>query len=107
MTGIDGYRPDNTERSNEFTKRGWASVIAEIPGTAECPADPKDAASPDWLWTSVLEWMEREGKFDMRRIAVWGLSYGGYYAVRVAHTHRDRLRGCVGHGAAVHFFLWE
>lgn len=23
MTGLDGYRPDNTERCNEFLKRGW------------------------------------------------------------------------------------
>lgn len=34
MCGLDGHRPDNTVRSNEFLARGWASVIVDIPGTA-------------------------------------------------------------------------
>lgn len=34
MCGLDGHRPDNTVRSDEFLKRGWASVIVDIPGTA-------------------------------------------------------------------------
>lgn len=31
-----------------------------------------------------------------------GLSCGGYYAVRIAHTHKDQLRGSVAQGAGVH-----
>jgi predicted dienelactone hydrolase len=86
MTGLDGYRPDNTERSHEFLARGWGVVIAEIPGTADCPSDPSDPESPDRLWTSILDWMESEGSFDRNRVMVWGLSSGGYCAVRIAHT---------------------
>lgn len=33
ITGLDGYRCDNTQRTYEFISRGWAVVIAEIPGT--------------------------------------------------------------------------
>lgn len=104
MTGLDGYRPDNTQRSNEFLDRGWACVVAEVPGTADSPADPRDPESPDRLWTSVLDWMEEAGHFNMDKVIVWGLSTGGYYAVRVAHTHKERLRGCVAQGAGVHYF---
>lgn len=32
MCGLDGHRPDNTVRSDEFLARGWASVVADIPG---------------------------------------------------------------------------
>lgn len=56
MCGLDGHRPDNTVRSDEFLARGWASVIVDIPGTADCPADRKDPTSPDRLWTSILDW---------------------------------------------------
>lgn len=105
ITGLDGYRPDNTQRSDEFLARGWASVIAEIPGTADCPADPSDPLSADRLWTSLLDWMEAQGTFDMERVMAWGLSCGGYYAVRIAHTHKERLRGSVAQGAATHFFF--
>lgn len=56
MCGLDGHRPDNTVRSDEFLKRGWASVIVDIPGTADCPADRRDPTSAERLWTSILDW---------------------------------------------------
>ncbi|KAK7973693.1 Hybrid PKS-NRPS synthetase lepA [Apiospora arundinis] len=105
FTGLDGYRPDNTVRCDEFLSRGWAAVVVEIPGTADCPADPADPTSPDRLWDSVLSWMAADGRFDMSRVLVWGLSAGGYYAVRVAHTHKDKIRGAVAQGAGVHHFF--
>ncbi|KAH7358647.1 Alpha/Beta hydrolase protein [Plectosphaerella cucumerina] len=104
FTGLDGYRPDNTVRCDEFLARGWGSVVVEIPGTADCPADPADPKSPDRLWSSVLDWMEADGRFDMRKVMVWGLSSGGYYAIRIAHTHAERLIGSIAHGAGCHHF---
>lgn len=105
MTGLDGYRPDNTVRTQEFITRGWAAVVVEIPGTADCPSDSSDPEGSERLWDSVLEWMEKDGRFDMKKILVWGLSSGGYHAVRIAHTHRDRLIGSIAQGAGVHEFF--
>ncbi|KAK3396173.1 Alpha/Beta hydrolase protein [Sordaria brevicollis] len=116
MTGLDGYRPDNTVRCNEFLARGWAVVVVEIPGTADCPTDPADPESCDRLWTSLLTWMDeyrvRDGDdelrvFNMNKVMVWGLSAGGYYAVRIAHTHKRQLAGVVAQGAGVHYFYDE
>ncbi|KAK3117272.1 hypothetical protein LTR53_001532 [Teratosphaeriaceae sp. CCFEE 6253] len=105
MCGLDGHRPDNTVRSDEFLARGWASVIVDIPGTADCPADRKDATSPDRLWTSMLDWMDAQGVYDMKKVLCWGLSAGAHNAVRAAHTHATRLAGAVGQGAGTdHFF---
>ena len=104
MTGLDGYRPDNTVRCDEFLSRGWAAVVVEIPGTADCPADSADPESPDRLWSSLLDWMEKDGRFEMGQILVWGLSSGGYYAIRIAHTHKDRLAGSIAQGAGCHYF---
>ncbi|KUJ19594.1 alpha/beta-hydrolase [Mollisia scopiformis] len=105
MTGLDGYRPDNTVRTEEFIARGWAAVVVEIPGTADCPSDPSDPESSERLWDSVLAWMEKNGRFDMKKVLVWGLSSGGYHAVRIAHTHKDRLIGSIAQGAGVHEFF--
>ena len=105
MCGLDGHRPDNTVRSDEFLARGWASVIVDIPGTADCPADRTDASSPDRLWTSILDWMEKEGVYDMKKVMCWGLSAGGHNAIRAAHTHAKRLAGAVGQGAGTHHFF--
>lgn len=106
ITGLDGYRPDNTTRTNECLDRGCASLCVEIPGTADSPADSSDATSAERLWDSVLDWLASDGRFDMTKVLVWGLSAGGYYAVRIAHTHRERLLAVVGQGAAVHHF-WD
>ncbi|KAJ5958191.1 uncharacterized protein N7479_005341 [Penicillium vulpinum] len=103
MTGLDGYRPDNSQRTHEITNRGWATVVVEIPGTADSPADPADPESPDRLWSSVLDYMDRRPEFDMSRVAAWGLSAGGFYAIRAACTHRERLAGSVAHGPGSHF----
>lgn len=105
LTGLDGYRPDNTVRCDEFLARGWGSVVVEIPGTADCPADSADPESPDRLWDSLLEWMAADGRFDMKHVMVWGLSSGGYYAIRIAHTHKDKLVGSIAQGAGCHYFF--
>jgi len=34
----------------------------------------------------------------MESVIVWGLSTGGYYAVGVAHTPKERLKGSVAQG---------
>jgi acetyl esterase/lipase len=92
MTGLDGYRLDNTALTDRLIERGWAVVLCEIPGTADCPADPKDASSPDRLWSSVIEWIMKQACFDPDKI-VAGLSAGGFYAARIAFTHADQLLG--------------
>ncbi|KAK4941665.1 hypothetical protein LTR10_018404 [Elasticomyces elasticus] len=105
ITGLDGHRPDNTGRTDEFIARGWGCVIAEIPGTADCPSDRRDPESPDRLFTAVLDWVDKQPQFDMRKCIAWGLSAGGYYAIRLAHTHHARLAGSIGQGAGTHHFL--
>jgi hypothetical protein len=105
ITGLDGHRPDNWERTEEALKRGWATVICDIPGVAEVPANRKDPNSGDRMYQTVLEWIEAQPELDHRKVITWGLSAGGYYAIRLAHTHADKLIGAVGHGAGTHHYV--
>lgn len=105
MTGLDGYRPDNSQRTQEIISRGWAAVVFEIPGTADCPADAADPDSPDRLLSSVLDYVSGRPDMNASKVVVWGLSAGGFYAIRAAHTHRARLAGCIAHGPGTHHFL--
>ena len=100
--GLDGHRLEHVNSSNNHVANGCASVAVEIPGTGDCPADPNDPTSPDRLWSSVLEWMREQPWIDSNRIAAWGVSCGGYYAIRIAHTHKDFLAGVVAQGAGCH-----
>ncbi|KZM27464.1 uncharacterized protein EKO05_0010733 [Ascochyta rabiei] len=106
ITGLDGHRPDNTERTEEHLRRGWATVVCDIPGTTiDCPANKRDPLSPDRLFSSILDHIDQAPHLDARRVVAWGLSAGGYYAIRLAHTHRGRLIASVGHGAGTHHYI--
>jgi hypothetical protein len=106
ITGLDGHRPDNTERTQEHLNRGWATLICDIPGTTvDCPANKQDPLSPDRLFSSILAWIQDRSDLDEKKVIAWGLSAGGYYAIRLAHTHRSQLLGSVGHGAGTHHYI--
>ncbi|MCJ1436593.1 hypothetical protein MMC27_005973 [Xylographa pallens] len=100
--GLDGYRTEFTPASSQFVDRGWAAVAVEIPGTGDCPALRQDPESPDRLWSSLLDWLDAQEWVDSKNIVAWGLSTGGYYAIRIAHTHKDRLAGVVAQGGGCH-----
>lgn len=105
VCGLDSYKTDNTLRTQQHLDRGYATLIFEIPGTGDCPAAPNDPTSPDRLMSSVLDWVAArasEHGFDMDKVIVRGISTGGYYAFRVAHTHAERLFAVTAEGGGSH-----
>lgn len=81
-------------------------MICDIPGTTvDCPAERTDPLSPDRLFSSILEWIRSQPQFNSSKVIAWGLSAGGYYAIRVAHTHASQLAGAIGHGAGTHHYI--
>ncbi|KAI0485299.1 yellowish-green 1-like protein [Xylariaceae sp. FL0804] len=105
LTGLDGYRTELAVWKEGWARLGVATLIVEIPGTGDNPGAPGDAGAPDRVWSSLFDWVAAqgdEGAIDARRVAVWGFSTGGYYAIRLAHTHADRVAGVVAHGGGCH-----
>lgn len=102
MTGLDGYRTELAVWQQGWLKKGVATVVVEIPGTGDSPAASTDPTSPDRQWSSVLDWVAKQSPVDSRRVIVWGFSTGGYYALRIAHTHAARLLGSVSLGGGAH-----
>ncbi|KAK3939640.1 Alpha/Beta hydrolase protein [Diplogelasinospora grovesii] len=102
MTGLDGYRTELAVWQRGWLDKGVATLVVEIPGTGDSPADPKDPTSPDRQWSSVLDWISQQTPIDPKKIIVWGFSTGGYYSLRIAHTHNERLLGSVSLGGGCH-----
>ncbi|KAH0562205.1 hypothetical protein GP486_003094 [Trichoglossum hirsutum] len=102
FTGLDGYRTELALWRNIFIPRGCGLIIVEIPGTGDSPALKQDPKSPDRQWSSLLDWTETQASIDHNKLVVWGFSTGGYYSIRVAHTHADRLKGAVSLGGGCH-----
>ncbi len=105
ICGLDAYKTDHTSRTQIHVDRGFATLSFEIPGTGDCPAAPNDPSSPDRLMSSVLDWVAANAAkygFDLTKIVARGISTGGYYAMRIAHTHAERLFAAVAQGGACH-----
>lgn len=103
--GLDGYRTELAVGIAGWSQKKVAMIITEIPGTGDSPAEPNDPLSPDRVWSSLFDWVEEQKEIDQTRKVVWGLSTGGYYAIRVAHTHPTRLTGVVAHGGGCHYMF--
>lgn len=99
--GIDSFKEDRTEVARPVIAAGLALLLIDMPGVGDAPlAGSEDA---ERLWDAVLDWCATRPEIDAARIAVWGGSTGGYWAAKVAHTHRERLKAAVCHGGCAHY----
>ena len=53
--------------------------------------------------TAWLDHLPSRDDVDGTRVAVWGGSFGAYWAARLAFTAADRIKGAVFHGGNVHY----
>lgn len=97
--GIDAYKEER--RVDPYVVAGMATLAIDIPGTGEAPLVGSEDA--ERLWDDVFDWIRKRADLDGSRVALVGGSTGGYWATKVAHTHRERIRAAVNHGGMVHF----
>ncbi|PHH67642.1 hypothetical protein CDD80_682 [Ophiocordyceps camponoti-rufipedis] len=102
ICGLDGYRTELAVWMEGWRRLGVATVVVESPGTGDSPALPGDALGPDRQWSSLLDWLDSRADVDSRRVIFEGFSTGGFYAIRLAHTHRERVLGVVALGGGCH-----
>jgi dienelactone hydrolase len=103
FTGLDGYRTELAVWMEGWRQVGVATIVLEIPGTGDCPAAANDPTSPDRLYSSLFDWIDTQtSTLDNQSTVVWAFSTGGYYALRVAHTHKERVKGVVALGGGCH-----
>lgn len=97
--GVDGGKEAAFDIARRYVEHGVAVVLVDIPGVGEAPL----LAGPDAerMWDPVLDWISASA-LDERRVAVLGAAFGGYWAHKLAHTHRDRLVAAVNWGGGVH-----
>lgn len=97
--GVDAWKEESYIRGRFLRKAGISTIHLDMPGTGEAPV----LAGPDAerMWDPIFDWIDASD-FDSTRIGVLGLSYGGYWAMKLAHTHRDRIRAAVNWGGGIH-----
>ncbi len=99
--GIDTWKEEMHGRLGALLRsRGLAVLLVDMPGVGESPVQ----AGPDAerQWTPIFDWLAGREDLDGARCAAVGGSFGGYWAMKLAYTHRERLRCAVNWGGGVH-----
>jgi 2,6-dihydroxypseudooxynicotine hydrolase len=94
LSGLDSAKEELRSTEELFLARGLATFSVDGPGQGEAEYDL--AIRGDWEvpGAAIIDRLSAEPSLDENRIAVWGVSLGGYYAPRVA-SGDDRVRACV------------
>jgi pimeloyl-ACP methyl ester carboxylesterase len=100
--GVDGWKEDRLKIARTAMDAGLASLTIDMPGSGENPVLYGDP-SAERTYLTWLDYLPMRSDVDCKRVAVWGGSFGAYWAARLAHTAADRIKGAVFHGGNVHY----
>ncbi len=94
IPGLDSTKEEFRTTEQLFLERGVATFSVDGPGQGEAEYDLP--ARPDWEHpgAALLDALEEIPEIDSSRMAVWGVSLGGYYGPRIAAVD-PRVRACV------------
>lgn len=95
LPGLDSTKEELGSTGQTFLDRGLATVILDGPGQGEAEYDLP--LRGDWAPVAEAVWeaLGAQPDLDPTRLAVWGVSLGGYYSPRVAAALGDRVSACV------------
>jgi esterase FrsA len=100
--GVDGWKEDRLKIARTAMDSGLASLTIDMPGSGENPVLYGDP-SAERTYLAWLDYLPTRADVDGKRVAVWGGSFGAYWAARLAFTAADRIKGAVFHGGNVHY----
>lgn len=99
--GIDIWKSDLQihQLGNNLLEQGIAVLAIDSPGTGECPI-PISTSAENWFMT-VLNAVKKRDDLNSNKIGCYGLSFGGYWATKLA-IQLPWLAGAVNVGGPVH-----
>ena len=101
--GLDSTKEELHAYEEPFLARGIAVLAVDGPGQGEAEYDIPICGDYERAAAAVVDWIERRPDLDARRIGIWGVSLGGYYAPRAA-AFEKRIGACIALSGP---FEWE
>lgn len=93
---MDGFKEMmHSLYGDRFLERGIASLAIDGPGQGECCVRDIHVTATNFKDTgrAALAWMRAQPELDPDRIALFGVSFGSFWATQVASID-DRVKGC-------------
>jgi esterase FrsA len=104
--GVDGWKEDRTRAHGAMHEAGLAGFAIDMPGTGENPVVYTDPRA-ERFFSAFIDYLRTRKDIDATRLGVWGGSYGGYWAAKLAYVEAKRLKGAVFQGGNVHYGFQE
>jgi dipeptidyl aminopeptidase/acylaminoacyl peptidase len=95
--GLDSTKEETDAYEMPFLQRGMATLVFEGPGQGEAQYDFPIRGDYEVPVRAVLDYVGTHNDLDARRIGMWGVSLGGYYAPRAA-AFEKRIKACIALG---------
>jgi esterase FrsA len=100
ISGLDSRKEEMVERFAPLVERGVGVLALDSPGTGQ--SGVKAAPGAEKSLSRMIDAALARPEVDAKRIAVYGGSFGGYWATVLAITERARLRAAVAQSPLVH-----
>lgn len=91
VNGLDSRKEDLTESFGAILPFGIGYLAVDGPGTGQAPI--KVSENADRMLSKVIDYAQSRPEIDKGRIALHGVSWGAYWATKMAIVERARLRG--------------
>jgi pimeloyl-ACP methyl ester carboxylesterase len=103
ISGLDSRKETVAESFSAILPSGVGFLAVDGPGTGQAPL--KVSPTAERMFSAALDYLAGRSDVDSARIGVFGVSFGAYWAAKLAHTERARLRGVVAQSPPVHTFF--
>lgn len=103
VNGLDSRKEDLAESFGAILPSGVGYLAVDGPGTGQSPI--KVTENSERVLSKVLDYAQSRPEIDKNRIAMHGVSWGAYWATKMAIVERARLRGCSAQSPPVDEFF--
>src|SRR4029077_11442765 len=91
VNGLDSRKEDLTESFGAILPFGIGVLAVDGPGTGQAPT--KVSENSERMLSRVIDYAQSRPEIDKNRLALHGVSWGAYWATKMAIVERARLRG--------------
>lgn len=91
VNGLDSRKEDLSESFAAILPFGVGFLAVDGPGTGQAPIKVSEHA--DRMLSAVIDYAQSRPEVDKNRLAIHGVSWGAYWATKMAIVERARLRG--------------
>ena len=103
VNGLDSRKEDLTESFAAILPYGIGFLAVDGPGTGQSPIKVSETAERSL--SRVLDYLQTRPEVDKTRIAIHGVSWGAYWATKMAIVERSRLKGASAQSPPVDAFF--